>query len=188
VFCYKKSFGFTLIELIATVLVLAIIVGLAVPSLSTFIQRQQIGSSSQAISSIFSLARSEALSRVSNISVCWVPATGVANIVSGFTVQPGQMSVLTVPNGGANAIEIRSVQYDSGGLAITDNEGAGACVQYTAQGRINASTLATPNTPLLFRVCMIGGLEDGSENITIQTAGRPVVIDNEDLAVPLDCV
>jgi len=35
---------------------------------------------------------------------------------------------------------------------------------------------------------MIGGLEDGSENITIQTAGRPVVIDNEDLAVPLDCV
>ena len=182
-----RSYGFTLIELLVTIAMLSLITALAIPSVSTFMQRQEIASSSQAISSMFSLARSEALNRLSNISVCWVPSTGAANVVSGFTVQPGQMVVLTVPNaGGVNATEIRSVQYDTGSLALTDSEGAGACIQYTAQGRINLNTLAVQ--PLLFRICQLNGTENGSENVQIQLAGRPLVIDNEALAVPLDCV
>lgn len=183
----RRPLGFTLIELLVTIAMLTLITALAIPSVSTFMQRQQIASSSQAISSMFSLARSEALNRLSNVSVCWVPSTAAANNVNGVTVQPGQMTVLTVPNGGGiNAVEIRTVEYDTGNLALTDSEGAGACIQYTAQGRINRDTLAAE--PLLFRVCQLDGSEVGSENVLIQIAGRPLVIDNEALAVPLDCV
>lgn len=181
----RKVRGFTIIELLISVAVLAVVVSIALPSMSTFIQRQRISTSSQAISTAFSLARSEALNRVANIDVCWAGATAGNNTVRSFDVLPGQMVVLTTDD---PAIEISSLQYDTGNLALSDNEGANPCVTFTAQGRIDLTSVATAQ--LVFLACLPGGDEDFSKSITVQLAGRPIVIENDSLAEAdqLDCV
>lgn len=181
----KHAAGFTIIELMISVAVLAVIVSVALPSMSTFIQRQRVATSSQAISTALSLARSEALNRVANVDVCWAGSSAANNTVRSFDVLPGQMVVLTTDD---PAIEISSVEYDTGNLAITDNEGANPCITYTAQGRIDPTSLATAQ--LVFLNCLPGGDEDFSESITVQIAGRPIVIENDSLdpADQLDCV
>jgi len=171
----KKSHGFTLIELMVTILLLGVIITLAVPSLNAFLQNQRISTTSQVISNIFSTARSEALNRVSNIDVCWSPIGTAANVVRSFNVPIGQMVVLTADN---PAIEIARAEYDSANLAILHTEGANPCVRYTAQGRLNPDSLADPLVPLVFRVCLPNGGIRNAESVSVQFAGRPIVLDN----------
>jgi len=66
----KKSAGFTLIELIVTVSVAAILMSIAVPSFKTMIDSNRLSTGTNELVSAFVLARSEALKRSQNITVC----------------------------------------------------------------------------------------------------------------------
>lgn len=66
----KKSAGFTLIELIATVSIAAILMSIAVPSFKTMIESNRLSTGTNELVSAFILARSEALKRSQNVTVC----------------------------------------------------------------------------------------------------------------------
>lgn len=66
----KKSSGFTLIELIVVVSVAAIMASIAVPNFSSMIESNRATAATNELVSALILARSEALKRSNNVSVC----------------------------------------------------------------------------------------------------------------------
>ena len=61
--------GFTLVELMVTIAILAIIATLAAPSFSNIIQRQQLNSATESLVSLLEEARTEAVLKHRDISV-----------------------------------------------------------------------------------------------------------------------
>src|SRR5690606_12615289 len=62
--------GFTIIELMITVVVMAIIVAAAAPSFTRQIQNNRVSTMTEEIANLFSYARSEAVRRATAVSVC----------------------------------------------------------------------------------------------------------------------
>lgn len=66
----KPISGFTLIELMVTVVVVSILSALAVPSMRTFIQNSRITTQANEFIADLNFARSEAIKRAANVTVC----------------------------------------------------------------------------------------------------------------------
>ena len=66
----KKTTGFTLIELIVTIAVFAIAAAMAIPNLNSFIDSNRRAANINTFVSAMNLARSEAVKRNNDISVC----------------------------------------------------------------------------------------------------------------------
>lgn len=66
----QKQSGFTLIELMIVVVLSAILLGLAVPSFTSFIERNRVESQLSALTSAVNLARVEAIRRGSGVTIC----------------------------------------------------------------------------------------------------------------------
>jgi len=74
-----KAFGgFTLIELMVSVAIVALMIGLAVPSYRYSINSSRISSDSDSLLSALQLARTEAIRRGLSVTVCGSNATGSA--------------------------------------------------------------------------------------------------------------
>lgn len=66
----KYQQAFTLIELMTTILVLAVLIGLAVPSFQTMIENNRVVTQSEDLATALNYARSEAVRRGTRVSVC----------------------------------------------------------------------------------------------------------------------
>jgi len=66
----KKQNGFTLIELMVTLVVATILITVAVPGMRGMIESNKVVSAANSISSVMNLARSEAAKRSVNVTVC----------------------------------------------------------------------------------------------------------------------
>ena len=75
------SSGFTLIELMVTIAVLAIIVGIAAPSISTQLANQRVKSTVSTIESALKEAKAESIIRRQNISVIYNSASNPKTII-----------------------------------------------------------------------------------------------------------
>jgi type IV fimbrial biogenesis protein FimT len=82
--------GFTLVELLVTISMAAVLLTIAVPSFSTLILNQQVRVSAADLQTSLFYARSEAIKRAANVSV--VPTGG--DWKSGWTVQANDGTVL----------------------------------------------------------------------------------------------
>ncbi len=65
----RRARGFTLLELMATITILAILLGIGIPSLTAFIQNSRVTSQANGLVSSFHLARSEAIKRGAQVRV-----------------------------------------------------------------------------------------------------------------------
>jgi type IV fimbrial biogenesis protein FimT len=72
----KHSRAFTLIELVVTIAVLAIVMGLAVPGFNSFIQSNRVTGHANGMVSALAFARSEAVNRSEQVRFCPVNAAG----------------------------------------------------------------------------------------------------------------
>ena len=72
-----RQFGFTLIELIITLVVAAILFAIAIPNMRTFIQNGRLSSQANDFVTDLTYARSEAIKRGVNVGVC-VSTSGTA--------------------------------------------------------------------------------------------------------------
>jgi prepilin-type N-terminal cleavage/methylation domain-containing protein len=88
-----KQAGFTLIELMFTIVVLAVLLGIGVPNFRDFIRNSRITSAANDLLADFALARSESVKRRVNVSVCSSadptannPACDGAAVFSGWIV------------------------------------------------------------------------------------------------------
>lgn len=140
--------GFTLVETIMVVTVLAILVAVAAPSFSTLILSQRVKNASFDVFSSLSYARSEAITR--NTTVTVTPTVGSWS--NGWTVtEPATGTVLRTQN----AVS---------GISITGP----ASVSYNGMGRLNAAATSFSLT----------GTSLSASNlrcISIDLSGRPVV-------------
>ena len=82
---FKAQRGFTIIELMMTVTVLALLLGIAVPSFMETVRNNRIISQNNELISSLNLARSEALKRSGSVSVC---ASADQATCSGRTLRP----------------------------------------------------------------------------------------------------
>ena len=78
--------GFTLIELLTVISVMAILLGLAVPSFSNFIASQRVKTVAYDLTTAFVLARSEAVKRNADVTVA---AASGSDWTQGWTVKAG---------------------------------------------------------------------------------------------------
>lgn len=66
----KKICGFTLIELIITLTVIAILLGIVAPNMSTFVVSNRLTTQANEFIADINFARSEAIKQASNVGVC----------------------------------------------------------------------------------------------------------------------
>jgi type IV fimbrial biogenesis protein FimT len=114
----ERARGFTIIELLITVALLAVLITLAAPSFREYTASQRVKTASFDLFSSLMLARSEAIKRNTNIAV--TPASG------------GWQNGWTVDAGGAQLNQ----QAAYTGLTFTGPAGA---VTFTGTGRLSAA-------------------------------------------------
>lgn len=94
-----SSRGFTLIELMVTIAVLAILLTLAAPSFNDFFQRYRLRGAADDVVTLMAMARSEAIARNRNVAIVF-SGTGEAWCVGGAAAAepaaPGEL-VTSVP-------------------------------------------------------------------------------------------
>lgn len=66
----KSQRGFTLIELMVTIAVLAVVLGIAIPSFSNIVSSNRVDGGAQELYGALQLARSEAVKRRARVSIC----------------------------------------------------------------------------------------------------------------------
>jgi type IV fimbrial biogenesis protein FimT len=88
--------GFTLTELMITLTVMAILLGVGIPSFRSFVDGQKLKSASYELMTTITIARSEAIKR--NTSVTIAPVTTGA-WASGWTVKAGPTQILVHEQG-----------------------------------------------------------------------------------------
>ncbi len=81
----RKVRGFTLVELMVTVVVAAILLALAIPSFATMIRKNRAASDISALTTTIAYARSEAVARGRN--VCVTPSTNGGAWKNGWKVR-----------------------------------------------------------------------------------------------------
>lgn len=77
--------GFTLVELMVTVAVVAILLAIGAPQLQGFLFKQRVAADVDTLGAAMHLARSEALKRSGRVSVCPLPAGHADRCVSAAT-------------------------------------------------------------------------------------------------------
>ena len=144
----KSSVGFSLIELLTAVIVLAILAVVALPSYRNFVLTQKVLQASYDLMTSLMFARSEAIKRNANVSL--VSAAG--GWVQGWAIQAGGVS-------------IRTQDPYPGGVSIT-NSSSVSTITYSSNGRLSggatdftiASTDASAQAPSRCVSVVLSGL------------------------------
>ncbi|KGK42837.1 hypothetical protein LH51_04215 [Nitrincola sp. A-D6] len=133
-----KSSGVTLIELLVAIAVLAILLSLGVPSFNNLIQNSRSTALANEIVTAFNLARSEAVRRAQDITVCAstdeASCNGVWDGTNGWIVIPSQA--------GATPLRVWDAPPAS---AVIVQAGAAGSITFDALGELSsgATTLST---------------------------------------------
>ncbi len=166
-----KNRGFTLIELVVTVSIVAILATVAIPSFRTLLVSNNTSSQANALVSALNLARSEAIKQSQTATVC-VSADGatcgtVATACSAGTGWACGWLVWVDTNGDGvmQATEIVRVGSALKGSFNLTNSLAVATQQYLATG------LVTPATITNFKLCDTSNNYPG-RTISISATGR----------------
>jgi len=143
-----RDSGFTAIELLIVMVIVAILLAVAAPGIERMIRVQRVKTASFDVFSSLSLARSEAIKR--NVSVTLTPTGG--NWANGWTIAD------------ANANVVRQQQALGNGVALTGP----ASLTYTGSGRLSG-VLATP-----FTLTGTNVPPEQQRCVKVDLSGRPV--------------
>lgn len=166
--------GFTLIELMVGVAVLAIALGAGVPSMSEFIKNSRLAAHTNDLLTSLHLARTEAIKRNARVTLCKSADAATCSTAAGTGWQIGWMVFAdAAPFGsreGADAV------LDSHGAAATNvsitpraADTIGNFVSYTSRGAIRDAAGAPQSG--MFRVCDERGL-DRARGLVLSPTGR----------------
>ena len=161
----KRQKGFTLIELMITLVVLVIALSIGVPSFVTWIENNRLNTATRTLAGAFQVARSEAVSRQTVITI-----DSGGNWNNGLTMYTDTAAAgNTAFNAGDDDVLIKDLDYAMDGITINSNDNNNF-ISFTNTGRLSTVD-ATLATPLTLTLCQTGGEPDGTQ-ITINTVGR----------------
>lgn len=154
--------GFTLIELMVTIVILGLLMALAMPSYSVWIQNTRIRSAAESFVNGLQLARNEAVRR--NSSVEFVVGTGSAWTVQCTAITPG------CPD--TNAIQSRSVGEGSSS-DVTVAPSNGGTIRFDSFGRMTSPVPGAGST-VWFNIdnTQLSAADSRDLRITIDTGGN----------------
>jgi type IV fimbrial biogenesis protein FimT len=145
--------GFTLVELLVGIALLAVILRLAIPSVQTLVQNTQIRGAAESIQNGLQFARTEALRR--NRTVKFEMGTGSAWTVgcdpsdattdaAGNELCPATMQSRSAQEGSSNAV-VATAQLNAATNAVSGSPVFAGAVTFNGLGRTVAATLPAGN-------------------------------------------
>ncbi len=161
----KKNSGFTLLELLITVALVAIVMAIGIPSMTTFIQNDRLTTQINTLVGHLSYARSEAVKRSQQVAVC-VSSNGTA-CTGGVNWENGWIVYVDADNSGTfNGGEpiLRAQQLLDGGNTLQP-AGIGTQVTYDYRGFVTTASVGS------FSLCDTRGATYGKA-LTSSTTGR----------------
>ena len=167
----KSSKGFTLLELMVTLAVSAILMFVAVPSFVSFIRNSQMTTQANAFFTDLSLTKSEAVKRNARVSICAsadsITCSGSTNWATGWIVFTDASGASGVLDG---ADELLRVHDEIKGEATLISNGD-AYVQFTPSGYASTYTDAAA-TEIFFTLDHSNCTGDQKRVISVAPFGR----------------
>lgn len=163
----RPSRGFTLVELLVTVIVFGIVLAVAVPNFQNYLVQNRVKTGAQALFADLIYTRSEAIKRNADVRI--EPNGG--NWEDGWVVM--NQDQVTAGNDYAdcqsNASNCLSIQEPLDGITVTTDD---ASVTYQSDGRLDAPA----NPPVSFAVCDDAQSAEITERqVTTSLTGRPSI-------------
>ncbi|RDH45524.1 GspH/FimT family pseudopilin [Zooshikella ganghwensis] len=164
---FKKNNGFTLIELMITIVILAILVAIAVPSFDTIIRNYRLQNEVNRIVGSLSLARSEAIKRNAVVRI----ARSDTNWNQGWTIYIDNTDdALTTYQGPAGLTELQFYEASGGDITVNTNSAVTQHISFSGNGRLNLIT-----NQIQIAVCDSRGASSGNL-ISINLSGQVRVL------------
>ena len=158
----KKNRGFTLVELMVTIAVVAIISAIALPSMSNFIVKMRVDNQITELQRLLLTARNNAINTEQNTSVC--PLSG--NVCATNNNWHGEIGVISADG----VIKEKSAIQTGDKLQFEHSN-----IVYTPSGQLNGNSSGT------FSYCP-SGFPENSRAIDVSISGRTYIssdIDND---------
>lgn len=161
--------GFTLIELMVTIAVLAIVVTMAAPSFTTMINNNRSAALGEELATALNFARSEAVRRGSRVSICasgdGASCSGANTWTQGWIVFADN-ATSDIANSPTVGTVLRSWEAPNAGAAITVGQPAATnFIRYTRLGTLGRASQVTVNSSVS------GCSGNAARNITVGPAG-----------------
>ena len=139
--------GVTLIEMMIAIAIVALLLGVAMPSYSMWIQNLQVRNASESILNGLQLARNEAVGRNAQVSFQMTSATGIADWTVGCVTPacPATIQNHRGTEGSTNARIGVGSTATALATAIAGGSGTPATITFTGLGRLTAAPAAGGN-------------------------------------------
>jgi type IV fimbrial biogenesis protein FimT len=155
--------GFTLIEIFVALIIVAIMVGMGVPSLRDFLMQQRISAAAQDLQLDVAVARSEAITRGDNVSVC--VSNDAVSCTGGSWNGARIIFVDSNQNGAVDGADrmVRQGTVPENGVTISSAVAA-PFISFNSRGAVNVARVLS--------VCRSGLI---GRDLTIKATGHPSV-------------
>ncbi|MDO6748280.1 GspH/FimT family pseudopilin [Gilvimarinus sp. 1_MG-2023] len=170
----NRSKGFTLIELMAVVAVVAVLVSIAAPSMKTLLTNNRSEALGEELANALQITRTEAIKRGERVSLCAANADLTA---CGGSWDNGWLVVTdSAATDGAGAVVVGDIvaEFDSpheDSEITADNGGAVSFVRYTSTGELARIGGNNNTTPVIFTVHVDGCKGTKQRQISVGVAG-----------------
>ena len=170
----NRQRGFTLIELIITMAIAAIVVTIGVPSFQAMMRNNRVAAHTNEFMSSLNLARSEAIKRGVQVALC--PSSNQSTCATAWGTNGWIVFVDTDNNGSLNGGEplLRVYQFD-GNDTLVNTSFPGTDISFTSRGRVASGG------SLFLSAC---DANDQQNVITITPVGRARVSQQPGSACP----
>ena len=173
---HSREAGFTLIELMVTVAVLAIILAIAVPGFQAFIASGRVTTTTNDMVGALTLARSEAIRRGTRVTLC--KSSDGASCTDAGGWEQGWIAFVDPTRGADAAVDagetiVARFESAPGTMAIAGDGGVVNFVSFAADG--TSRTMAGAAQAGRIRVCTVAGAlgnDRRARDINIATTGR----------------
>ncbi len=166
--CSDQS-GFTLIELITTLIVAGILLAVAIPNLQNLISGSGLSATTNELVAAMQIARSEAVSRATRVSLC--PSTNQLSCTGGRNWEDGWIVFTDLDeNGTLNGSDalLRAYGTVEGATIRTGSGSFNDFIGFSTLG----SRFAHASNNGDFRICNLAGDTAGAWSVTLSATGH----------------
>lgn len=161
--------GFTITEVLVTLAVLGVMVSIAMPSLNGFLENSQLSANTNDLFASLLLARSEAVTRNSRVSLCKIDPSAPTTCDNSETWQSGWISFEDLDADGVRDVgeTILDTYVGMGANTVVSSTSFPNVISYRPSG--------TTTTWGLINVCVSGNV---AQDIVVNATGRPRIADS----------